>query len=73
MSPTLNRSSEIQRFERSDAIEILDGIIFNFYMGLSHVQSTLHLSLLPQEKLLRGSRVEIGNETVHADLHSITS
>ena len=39
MSPTLKGSSAIQRFERSDAIEIRDGITFNFYTGLPHVQN----------------------------------
>ena len=34
MSPALNRSSAIRRFERSDAIEIRDGITFDFYTGL---------------------------------------
>ena len=37
MSPTLHRSSAIRCFERGDAIEIHDGIIFNFYTGLSHI------------------------------------
>ena len=35
MSPTLNGSLDIQYFERSDAIEICNGIIFNFYTRLS--------------------------------------
>ena len=39
MSPTLKGSSAIQRFERSDAIKIRDGITFNFYTGLPHVQN----------------------------------
>ena len=34
MSPALNGSSAIQRFEGSDAIEIHDGIMFDFYTGL---------------------------------------
>ena len=34
MSPTLNGSSAIQHFEGSDAIEIRDGITFDFYTGL---------------------------------------
>ena len=34
MSPTLNGSSAIRRFERSDVIEIRDGITFDFYTGL---------------------------------------
>ena len=37
MSPALNGSSAIRRFERSDAIEIHDGITFDFYMGLPHI------------------------------------
>ena len=34
LSPARNGSSEIQRFEHSDAIEMHDGIIFDFYTGL---------------------------------------
>ena len=37
LSPALNGSSEIRCFERSDAIEIHDGIIFNFDTGLPHM------------------------------------
>ena len=37
MSPTLNRSSAIRRFERSDAIEIRYRITFDFYTGLPHI------------------------------------
>ena len=37
MSPALNGSSAIRRFERGDAIEIRDGITFDFYTGLPHV------------------------------------
>ena len=37
MSPALNGSSEIQRFEHAYAIEIRDGIMFVFYPGLPHV------------------------------------
>ena len=37
MSPALNGSSAIQRFEHSDVIEIRDGITFDFYMGRSHI------------------------------------
>ena len=32
MSPALNGSSAIRRFEGSDAIEIRDGITFDFYI-----------------------------------------
>ena len=37
MSSALNGSSVIQCFERSDAIEICDGITFDFYTGLPHI------------------------------------
>ena len=37
LSPALNGSSEIWCFERSDAIEISNGIIFDFYMGLPYM------------------------------------
>ena len=36
MSPALNRSSAIWHLKHSDAIKIRDGIIFDFYTGLSH-------------------------------------
>ena len=37
MSPALKRNSATQRFEGSNAIEIHDGIIFDFYIGLPPV------------------------------------
>ena len=39
MSPALNGSSVIQRFEHSNAIEIRNRILltFDFYMGLPHM------------------------------------
>ena len=37
MSPVLNGSSAIRRFEGNDAIEIRDGITFNLYTGLPHI------------------------------------
>ena len=37
MSPTLSRSSAIRRFKHSNAIEICDGIPFDFYTGLPHM------------------------------------
>ena len=37
MSPALNGSSAIRRFEGSDAIEIRDRITFDFYTGLPHI------------------------------------
>ena len=38
MSPTLNGSSAIRRFKHSNVIKIRDGITFDFYMGLPHIQ-----------------------------------
>ena len=42
MSPALNRSSAIWHLKHSDAIKIRDGIIFDFYMGLSHGSDHTH-------------------------------
>ena len=39
MSPTLNRNSVLQRFERGNAIEVRNGIMFNFYPGLPHLRA----------------------------------
>ena len=39
--PCPYRSSAIRRFERSDAIKICNGIIFDFYTGLSHVYNDI--------------------------------
>ena len=37
MSPALNGSSAIQRYEHSDTIEIRDRIAFDFYTGMPHI------------------------------------
>ena len=37
MSPTLNASSALERFKRSNAIEIHNGIMFGFYPGLPDI------------------------------------
>ena len=37
MSPALNGSSAVWHFKRGDAIEIRNGIMFNFYTELPHV------------------------------------
>ena len=37
VSSALNGSSAIRRFEGSDAIEIRNGITFDFYTGLPHL------------------------------------
>ena len=41
MTPTLNKSSVLERFERGNAIEIRNGIMFNFYPELPHISQTL--------------------------------
>ena len=41
MSLALNGSSAIRRFEGSDAIKIRDGITFDFYTGLPHIESNI--------------------------------
>ena len=38
MSPTLNRSTALQRFEHGNAVEICNRIMFDFYPGLPHMQ-----------------------------------
>ena len=38
MSPTLSGSSVLWHVKLGDALEICDGIIFNFYPGLPHMQ-----------------------------------
>ena len=37
MNPALNGSSALERFERGNAIEICNGIMFDFYPGLAHM------------------------------------
>ena len=37
MSPTLNGSSVLQRFEHGNIVEICNGIMFDFYLGLPHM------------------------------------
>ena len=37
MSPALNGSSVLECFERSNAIEMRNGIMFDFYPGLPHI------------------------------------
>ena len=38
MSPTLNRSSALQHFERGNAAEIRNRIMLDFYPGLPHIR-----------------------------------
>ena len=37
MSPALNGSTALQRFERSNASEIRNGMMFDFYPGLPEI------------------------------------
>ena len=37
MSPALNKSSVLKCFEHDNEIEIRNGIMFNFYLGLPHM------------------------------------
>ena len=37
MSPALNGSSTLQRFERGNTVKIRNGIMFDFYPGLPHI------------------------------------
>jgi len=37
MSPTPNGSSALQHFEHGNAIEIRNGVMFDFYPGLPHM------------------------------------
>ena len=53
MSPALNGSSPIRRFEGSDAIEIRNGIIFDFYTELPHMYGYHLTSLHPCLSSLR--------------------
>ena len=46
MSPALNGSLAIRRFEHSDAIEIRDGITLDFYTGLPHMYITCSNQLI---------------------------
>ena len=39
------RNSAVRHFEYSDAIEIHDGIIYDFYKRLSHVHSFIYASV----------------------------
>ena len=36
MSLALNESTALQRFDRNNTVEIRNGIMFDFYLGLPH-------------------------------------
>ena len=42
---TRNRSSVVQHFESGNAIEIRNGIMFDFYSGLPHIQNKVNIWL----------------------------
>ena len=43
--------SEIWHFECSDVIEVCDGVIFNFYMGLLHLLKSQYCNIGNMQKL----------------------
>ena len=43
MSPAFNSSPVLQHLERGNAVEIRNGITFDFYLGLPHLLSTVTL------------------------------
>ena len=45
MSPTLSGTSVVLRAKFGDALEIRDGIIFDFYPGLPHMSFIRHIRL----------------------------
>ena len=38
MSPALSECFALQRFERGNVVELCNGILFDFYMGLPHIE-----------------------------------
>ena len=48
MCPTPNGSSALQRFTRRNALEIRNGIMFDFYLGLPHIDDTKIYWLITQ-------------------------
>ena len=57
MSPALNGSSALQRFERNNAIEIRNGIMFDFYPGLPHMHIAWVTCISPREMAFRSQVV----------------
>ena len=49
MSPALNQSSALERFECGNAIKICNGIMFDFYPGLPHMVNFLLYALVTLE------------------------
>ena len=51
MSPALNRSTPLQHFERGNTVEIRNGIMFNFYLGLLHISNSCKCTGVNEEAL----------------------
>ena len=64
MSPALNGSSAIRRFKGSDAIEIHDGITFDFYTGLPQMIYVMYLALDPLSCWLSCNTSSLASKTV---------
>ena len=58
MSSTLNRSSALEHFERGNANEIRNRIMFDFYTGLPQVINFLIMPLIPLS-LASGVNMEV--------------
>ena len=56
MSPALNGNSALQHFKRGNAVEIHNGIMFDFYLGLSHLQADLAAACRRDTNLGTGGR-----------------
>ena len=61
MSPALNGSSAVRHFERSNAIEIRDGITFDFYTGLPQLCTCKQLYGLDPRPPLQPSKRKGGS------------
>ena len=73
MSPALNEHSAIRRFERSDVIEIRDGITFDFYTDC-HI-CTLSIYTPSHKHILRPSIhpfTQAHTQALHPPLHTST-
>ena len=52
MSPTFNRSSTLQCFERGNMVEIRNGMMFDFYPGLPHILIQTYIVCILHKVLL---------------------
>ena len=50
-----NGSFVLERFEHSNAMEILNGIMFDFYQGLAHILASLFAPLTAVTRAWNGS------------------